>query len=134
MSKTIAERIRKMNRTFLLPVAGVPEPPPVERQVQFSEVLGDEVSEFADIKGDKMDQLVNYADTLADVRVYIESEAAKFGIPLDDIVHLVIDSQESKLVDGKPVFAEDGSKFIKGPDYEPPEPKIRKLLEDRMER
>lgn len=69
------------------------------------------------------------ADVLGDLVVYAFSEALRWGIPLIDVLHLIMDSQDSKLVDGKPLMSEDGSKFIKGPNFEPPEPKIRALLE-----
>lgn len=68
------------------------------------------------------------ADCFADLQVYLKSEAQRWGIPLDDITHLVLDSQDSKLVDGKPLMAPDNSKFIKGPDYQPPEKKIAEKL------
>ena len=78
------------------------------------------------------DQNVNItalADTLGDIVVYAFSEARRWGIPLLDVLNIIMDSQDSKLVDGKPLMSEDGSKFIKGPNYEPPEPQIRALLE-----
>lgn len=69
------------------------------------------------------------ADTLGDLAVYVFSEARRWGIPLIDVLQIIMDSQDSKLVDGKPVMSPDGSKFIKGPNFEPPEPKIRALIE-----
>ena len=69
------------------------------------------------------------ADCLGDLVVYIFSEARSWGIPLVDILHIIMDSQDSKLVDGQPLMTPDGSKFIKGPNYSPPEDKIRALLE-----
>lgn len=69
------------------------------------------------------------ADTLGDLAVYVFSEARRWGIPLLDVLNIIMDSQDSKLVDGKPVMSPDGSKFIKGPNFEPPEPKIRALIE-----
>jgi len=73
--------------------------------------------------------LVALADVLGDLVVYAFSEAARWGIPLTDVLHIIMDSQDSKLVDGKPVMSPDGSKFIKGPNYQPPEERIRALLE-----
>jgi len=69
------------------------------------------------------------ADTLGDLVVYIFSEAERWGLPLPLILNIIMNSQASKLVDGKPLKSPDGAKFIKGPDFEPPEPKIRALLE-----
>lgn len=49
------------------------------------------------------------------------------SLPLEGILQAVLDSQDSKLVDGKPVKDERG-KFLKGPNYVPPEPAIRALI------
>ena len=69
------------------------------------------------------------ADTLVDINVYNVSEVMRWGIPIS-CFHAVMDSQASKLdSDGQPVMSEDGSKFIKGPYFQPPEPTIREILE-----
>ena len=68
------------------------------------------------------------ADLLGDVIVYCRSEALKYGIPLEEVLSIIMDSNESKLgADGKPIYDANG-KFLKGPNYWKPEPKIKELL------
>lgn len=125
------ERIKKMNETFKLPSNNRPTNQGQNRLNQFRAVLKDELDELRDVcqrPGGPPD-IVALADCLGDLVVYIFSEARRWGIPLIDVLHLIMDSQDSKLVDGKPLMAEDGSKFIKGPNYTPPEENIRRLLE-----
>ena len=73
--------------------------------------------------------LVAVADLLGDVIVYCRSEALKFGIPLEDVLGVIMDSTQSKLgADGRPIYDANG-KFLKGPNYWKPEPKIKELLQ-----
>lgn len=77
----------------------------------------------------KLATMVAVADLLGDVMVYCRSEALKFGIPLESILDMIMDSNESKLgADGKPIYDEN-KKFQKGPNYWKPEPKMRELIE-----
>lgn len=125
------ERIQKMNETFKLPSNDKPTDQGQPRLNQFRVVLKDELDEIRDVyqrPGGSPD-FVALADCLGDLIVYIFSEARRWGIPLVDVLHIIMDSQDSKLVDGKPLMAKDGSKFIKGPNYLPPEENIRRLLE-----
>lgn len=54
------------------------------------------------------------------------------NLPFHAILQAVLDSQDSKLVNGKPIKDERG-KFLKGPNYVPPEPAIRALIEKSWE-
>lgn len=98
----------------------------------------DEVLEIDDIveqisRGDR-DIVVNVAiaNLLGDVVVYCSSEAMKYGIPLEEVLDIIMDSNESKLgADGKPIYDENG-KFLKGPYYWKPEARIQELLEGYM--
>ena len=65
---------------------------------------------------------------MADLVVYASSEAVRWGIPLERILHTVMDSQVTKLVAGKPIKCVETNKFLKGPNYVPPEEKIRDIL------
>lgn len=118
-----------MNKTFNLPVNEVFTDLGTERVVTFHKVIDEECCELPDSVVDGQVCQIRLADVLADICVYCFSEAQRWGIPLEEVIHLVLDSQESKLVDGKPVMAEDGSKFIKGPFYVPPEEKIKAFLD-----
>ena len=69
------------------------------------------------------------ADLLGDVIVYCRSEALKYGLPLEGVLDVIMDSNESKLgADGNPIYDANG-KFLKGPNYWKPEPRIKALLE-----
>ena len=101
-------------------------------------ILADELKEHEELidilndgpltTNDTMDFLVGLADLLGDIQVYCASEMARFGIPNSEVLEIIMASNESKLgADGKPIYNEQG-KFMKGPNYWRPEPKIRELL------
>lgn len=70
------------------------------------------------------------ADVLGDIIVYCRSEALKYGIPLEGVLDVIMDSNESKLDEnGNPIYNAEG-KFLKGPGYWKPEPKIAEMLSD----
>ena len=137
MTKPFAERIALMNDMYKLPASAQPTLPDnvAERLVKFKATLLDEVHEIDDIsamveKGAApAEVLVALADLLGDVMVYCRSEALKYGLPLEQVLDVIMDSNESKLgADGKPIYDSNG-KFLKGPNYWKPEPKIKVLLE-----
>jgi predicted HAD superfamily Cof-like phosphohydrolase len=137
MTKPFAERIALMNAMYKLPANATPTLPSnvAERLVKFKATLLDEVHEIDDIsamveKGaDPADVLVAIADLLGDVMVYCRSEALKYGLPLEQVLDVIMDSNESKLgADGKPIYDANG-KFLKGPNYWKPEPKIKSLVQ-----
>ena len=137
MSKPFPARIALMNAMYRLPANARPTLPDdtAERLVKFKATLMDEVHEIDDIaamvaKGaDQADVLTAIADLLGDVIVYCRSEALKYGLPLEDVLDIIMDSNESKLgADGNPIYDANG-KFLKGPNYWKPEPKIKALLQ-----
>lgn len=76
--------------------------------------------------------LTDLADWLGDITVYCASEAQRFGIPLDAVLPIIMQSNFSKLgADGLPIYDADG-KVDKGPDYWKPEAKIKALLQTRI--
>ena len=126
------DRISRMNDIFELPNNNVPTDQGTLRLYEFETILHEELSELKQARHlpeGSLERYVALADLLGDILVYTLSEATRWGIPITNVFHAIMDSQDSKLVDGKPLKAPDGSKFIKGPNYEPPEPKIRKILE-----
>ena len=132
-----AKRIADMNAMYNLPTQTTPVLPsdPADRLRKFKATLLDEISEIDEIvvacesKAEPIDVLVAVADLLGDVIVYCRSEALKFGIPLEDVLSIIMDSNESKLgADGKPIYDSNG-KFLKGPNYWRPELKIKELLQ-----
>jgi NTP pyrophosphatase (non-canonical NTP hydrolase) len=139
MNTSFAARIAAMNAMYKLPAAERPVVPAdaAERLVKFKATLMDEVHEIDDIvaqvkSGAPPAEIATaIADLLGDIVVYCRSEALKYGLPLEDVLDIIMDSNESKLgADGKPIYDANG-KFLKGPRYWKPEPKIRALLEAR---
>lgn len=125
------DKIRRMNQMYDLAISEVPVVPPLTKLCNFESILEEECSELSDIKLmlDPVDRIVALADLLADVIVFCKSEALKFGIPIDEVYSIVMDSNFSKLgPDGRPIKDERG-KFLKGPNYWKPEPKIKELIE-----
>ena len=137
MNNTFARRIAAMNAMYKLPANDRPVLPDdvAGRLAKFKATLMDEVHEIDDIVAlsnsgaPPTDILVAIADLLGDVIVYCRSEALKYGLPLEEVLDIIMDSNESKLgADGKPIYDANG-KFLKGPNYWKPEPKIKALLE-----
>ena len=137
MPKTFAERIELMNSMYRLPINTAPTLPEntAERLKKFKATLMDEVHEIdeivalAEAKAEPLEIAVAIADLLGDVIVYCRSEALKYGIPLEAVLDAIMDSNESKLgADGNPIYDANG-KFLKGPNYWKPEPKIKALLQ-----
>jgi predicted HAD superfamily Cof-like phosphohydrolase len=137
MNKSFAARIAAMNAMYKLPANDHPVLPEdaIGRLTKFKATLMDEVHEIDQIvemaqqDAPQTEILVAMADLLGDVIVYCRSEALKYGLPLEDVLDIIMDSNESKLgADGKPIYDANG-KFLKGPGYWKPEPKIKVLLE-----
>lgn len=129
-----------MNAMYKLPAHSRPTLPDdvAERLLKFKATLLDEVHEIDDIVqlsrsgGAPVDIAVAIADLLGDIMVYCRSEALKYGLPLEEVLDVIMDSNESKLgADGKPIYDANG-KFLKGPNYWKPELRIGELLKARM--
>ena len=136
MTRSFAQRIAAMNAMYKLPIHDRPTLPAevADRLVKFKATLLDEVHEIDEIVklsregADSMEIAVAIADLLGDIIVYCRSEALKYGLPLEDVLDVIMDSNESKLgADGKPIYDANG-KFLKGPNYWKPEPRIQALL------
>ncbi|NKA06371.1 hypothetical protein GO307_04649 [Ralstonia solanacearum] len=141
MPRTFADRIAAMNAMYGLPAHDSPTVPNdvAERLAKFKATLMDEVHEVDDIiamartGSSKLDIAVAIADLLGDIIVYCRSEALKYGLPLEQVLDVIMDSNASKLgADGKPIYDSNG-KFLKGPNYWKPEPKIKEMLSQLIE-
>jgi len=139
MKRSFAQRIAAMNAMYKLAANDRPSLPAdvADRLVKFKATLLDEVHEIDGIVAlskngvAPTDVAVAIADLLGDIMVYCRSEALKYGLPLEDVLDIIMDSNESKLdANGNPIFDANG-KFLKGPNYWKPEPRIRALLEER---
>jgi NTP pyrophosphatase (non-canonical NTP hydrolase) len=138
-TESFARRIAAMNAMYRLPAHDKPTLPAdtADRLRKFKATLLDEVHEIDEIVAaardgaTPADLAVAIADVLGDIIVYCRSEALKYGLPLEEVLDVIMDSNESKLgADGKPIY-DDNGKFLKGPNYWKPEPKIKALLEAR---
>jgi NTP pyrophosphatase (non-canonical NTP hydrolase) len=138
-TEKFAQRITAMNAMYRLPAHDKPTLPidAADRLRKFKATLLDEVNEIDEIidaaerQAPALETAVAIADVLGDIVVYCRSEALKYGIPLEDVLDIIMDSNESKLgSDGNPIYDANG-KFLKGPNYWKPEPKIRDLLASR---
>ena len=136
MNKPFAARIASMNAMYKLPAHDQPTLPAdvADRLAKFKATLLDEVHEIDEIVKQAQDGAapadvaVAIADLLGDIIVYCRSEALKYGLPLEEVLDVIMDSNESKLgADGKPIYDANG-KFLKGPNYWRPEEKIKALL------
>ncbi len=139
MKKSFEQRIAAMNAMYRLPANERPTLPSnlIERLTCFKATLLDEVHEIDEIVAlaqngaAAIDIAVALADLLGDIMVYCRSEALKYGLPLEEVLDVIMDSNESKLGhDGNPIYDANG-KFLKGPGYWKPEPRIKALLEAR---
>ena len=135
-TEPFARRIAAMNAMYRLPAHEKPTLPAgtADRLRKFKATLLDEVNEIEEIieateaGAPELETAVAIADLLGDIIVYCRSEALKYGIPLEAVLDIIMDSNESKLgADGNPIYDSNG-KFLKGPNYWKPEPKIRQLL------
>jgi predicted HAD superfamily Cof-like phosphohydrolase len=135
--------IVKFNDIYKLENNSEPTLLDVERIKNFASILSEEVEESADIiekyeslknkngelsKEDRLEVLTDMSDWLGDIVVYCASEARRWGLPLNDILEVIMQSNFSKLDEkGLPIY-DDRGKVLKGPHYWKPEPKIKELL------
>ncbi len=137
---SFSEDIKKFNGIYKLPVSAMPTldvgVPAADRMAAFKDILMEEVHEMDEIiaaqrsGADALEVLTMLADLLGDIQVYCASEMAKFGLPLDQVLSIIMQSNFSKLgADGLPIYDERG-KVMKGPNYWKPEPKLHAMLKE----
>lgn len=135
-------QIMYFNGMYKLPVAPYPSIKPATlkslpavRLANFKETLLKEVTEVDEIisalaneEVDDADILTAIADWLGDITIYCASEAAKYGLPMKEVLRIIMQSNFSKLqADGSVKYDEHG-KVEKGPGYWKPEPLLRDLI------
>jgi hypothetical protein len=92
-----------------------------------------EATMIADNRDIAITCLTSVADLLADIIVYCVSEMRKFGLPPAAIMAIVMESNRSKLQPDGSAKYDDNGKFLKGPNYFPPEPKLKELITELLE-
>lgn len=137
MYKDFHDDIVQMNNMYKLQVNQLPTDLGEERLRQFQITFQEEVNELNKIIEEYGDvpliqTFVDLADWMGDCMVFLKSEAVKWGIPLGSILYIIMESNKSKLgADGQPIYDANG-KFLKGPNFIPPEPKIEELFMEIM--
>lgn len=136
--------IKQFNQMYGLPVAKFPGTEALPngdfrlRLRQLKKILQAEVDEIdeiiyiADAAGwiteeQTLVMLTMVADLMTDLQVYAQSEMVRWGLPIDEIHNIVMQSNASKLMEDGSAQVIDG-KLQKGPNYWKPEPQIRALL------
>ena len=145
------QQIVYMNTMYELPVNFTPTldvgEPVAQRLRKFKLVLEKEIAEIDDIilkaeKGDmaqegaasEVEVLADIADVTTDLKVYITSEMVKFGLPIDECEQIVMWSNFTKLNnDGQPLKDPETGKFLKGPNFMPPEPRLQEMIREKIE-
>lgn len=88
-----------------------------ERKLRIK-LLREEFEEY--LEGEENNDLVEIADALADLIYIACGTAVSYGIPLDVVFDEVHRSNMAKLVNGKPIYREDG-KVLKPEGWTPPD-------------
>jgi len=101
-----------------------PEFPNGTERVLRMKLMKEEFDEYNESEYDN--DLVNLAKELADIIYIACGTAASYGIPLNEVFEEVHRSNMTKLVDGKPVYREDG-KILKPEGWTAPD--IESVLE-----
>lgn len=127
--------ILNMNKTYTIPHSSHPEIPDPARIAKFKQILLEEINELDEIITPNENPestilyLIKLSDLLADIIVYCTSEARRHGLPLGHVLYAVMESNFSKLdSNGKPIIDPKTQKFLKGPNYKPPEERIRQII------
>lgn len=136
----VFESIKNFNQMYGIPT---PSAPVVSeglrrRLLDFKRILLQEIEEVdiivakLEVNYVQADVLTDLADWLGDIIVYAGSEALRHGIPIDEVLGIIMESNASKLQeDGTPLFIE--GKLQKGPSYWKPEARIRDLLISKVQ-
>jgi predicted HAD superfamily Cof-like phosphohydrolase len=120
------EDVKDFHKSFNLRVGQTPNfPEDINERALRMNLLEEEFNEYIDAE-QKLD-IVGIADALADVIYIACGTAVSYGIPLDKVFEEVHRSNMAKLVDGKPIYRDDG-KVLKPEGWTPPQ--IEKILED----
>jgi predicted HAD superfamily Cof-like phosphohydrolase len=136
----IFSRIREFNNFYSLPNPANPTlsvvQDPVQRILSFTKTLRDELDEGLDIiekinaGASEADVLTDLADWLNDIVVYALSESAKYGIPSEQVLNVIMDSNFSKKQADGSVLKDGHGKVQKGPNFYKPEPQIKRIIKE----
>ncbi len=122
--KTNAEKVREFMQAFGQAVPDRPGFPDLSTVLLRHSLIAEEYREFVEalLKAD----IVEVADSLADLTVVVLGTAIAFGIPFEAVFTEVMNSNMSKLDEnGKPIYRADG-KVLKSNLYTPPD--LRRVM------
>ena len=130
--RTMHEIMSEFNKMYNLPVSSKPTLLEPKKLKHFIKLLKEEVKEGEDILEEyeacgkeiddkqKIEILTNLADWMGDLVWYIHSESLKYGIDMGKTLHIIKESNLSKInTQGNPIPAK-------------PQTKIRELLEKQL--
>lgn len=120
--------IEQFNKMYKMPTVNVAdENDALNRLANFHNILEEECKEIDELGAGHF-TLEGLADLLGDIIVYCASEARRWNIPIDRVLHIIMQSNFSKMgPNGEPIYDERG-KLMKGSNYWKPEEKIAELL------
>ena len=110
--------VRDFHIAFNQRVGDYPQLPDEGDRLLRKRLLAEEYEEYMNAEFDN--DIVEIADALADLIYIACGTAVSYGIPLDKVFAEVHRSNMSKLVDGKPIYREDG-KVLKPEGWMPPD-------------
>jgi len=147
VSRKFIDDIRKFNSMYKLDMPSKPNVRELGTLKGFQNIIAEEVDEAGDIfkmykninesknlsEEEKLEILTAVSDWLGDIVVYCFTQAKSWGLPMEEILDVIMESNFSKLdQDGNPIYDERG-KVLKGPNYWKPEPKIKEILKKKLE-
>lgn len=129
--------IKKFNKMYKLPINNKPALLGKKRIIDFKNIITEEIDEGQKIideysNTESIDTLTEIADWLGDIIVYTTSEATKYGLDLNEILKIIMESNFSKLDKNRKPIYDSRNKVLKGQNYFRPEPKIKKSLEEKI--
>ncbi len=147
VSEKFINDIKKFNSMYKLEMPSKPNLRELKTLKGFQDIIAEEVEEAEDIfkmygslkdsknisDEEKLEILTAVSDWLGDIVVYCFTQAQSWGLPMKDILKVIMESNFSKLDEnGNPIY-DDRGKVLKGPDYWKPEPKIKEILKKKIE-
>ena len=112
--------VKDFHKAFGLKIGPTQQPgfsDPASRELRLK-LLDEEYTEY--LEGEYADDFVNVAKELTDIIYIVCGTAVEYGIPLNEVFQAVHESNMAKLVDGKPIYREDG-KVAKPLDWKKPD-------------
>jgi predicted HAD superfamily Cof-like phosphohydrolase len=115
---TMFTDVLDFHKAFGQRIGEKPYLPNSEERTLRMKLLAEEMYEYTVAENEN--DIIEIADALADIIYIACGTAASYGIPLDKVFEEVHRSNMAKLVDGKPIYREDG-KVLKPEGWTPPD-------------